>query len=268
MEKSERFAVLHRDGIFVMPNPWHAGIARILASMGFPAVATSSAALAGTLGRRDGAVSRDEALAHARSIVDAVEVPVSADLENGYEHQPEGVAQTIRLAVGTGLAGCSIEDATGNDGAPIYAFEVAVERIQAAVDAVRATSSGFVLTARAENFLHGRADLDDTIKRLKAFEDAGADVLMAPGLPDLDAVRRVCASLQKPFSFMAGIKGKSFPLAELKAAGVRRVTLSTSLYRTAMTAAIEAATEVADHGTFGFVESAMATADLLRRMGR
>ena len=262
-EKAERFRALHQGpGAFVIPNAWDAGSARVLAGLGFQAVATSSGAFAGTLGRRDGRVTREEALAHSRDVAAAVDLPASADLENGFGHAPSFAAETVRLAAGTGLVACSIEDATGEKDRPLYEFTQALERVTAAVEAARATGFGFMLTARSENFLRGNPDLDDTIKRLQAYEKAGADVLMAPGLPDLDAVRAVCAALGRPFNFMAGIPGKSFSVAELAAAGVRRVSLATSLYKAAMTGLLRAATEVKEHGTFGYLSTAMTTAEL------
>lgn len=254
-EKAERFRALHvGPAAFVIANPWDAGSARALAELGFPALATSSAASAGVLGRRDGQLTRDEAIAHAHAIVSATELPVSADLENGFGDAPEFVAQTIALAAEAGLVGGSIEDATGRTEAPLYDFDHAVERVAAAVQAARALPFAFTLTARCENFLRGKPDLDDTIQRLQAFERAGADVLFAPALPDLAAVRAVCAALTRPVNFMVGIKGKSFTLAELEAAGVRRVSLATSLYRAAMKGLLDAATEVRDHGSFGYVD--------------
>ena len=266
-EKAERFRMLHqRAGAFVMPNPWDAGSARMLAGLGFEALATSSGACAGTLGRRDGAVTRDEALAHARAIVEAVDLPVSADLERCFADEPAGVAETIRLAAGIGLVGGSVEDATGRPERPLYGVEEAAARVHTAVEAARGSGVPFVLTARAENFIRGNPDLDDTIARLRAYEAAGADVLMAPGLPDLEAVRAVCAALSRPFNFMAGIKGKSFPVADLAAAGVKRVSLATSLYRAAMTGLVEAAREVKERGRFGYIETSMATPELNRFM--
>jgi 2-methylisocitrate lyase-like PEP mutase family enzyme len=248
------FRALHESGTFVIPNAWDAGSARVLAGLGFRALATSSGAMANALGRLDGHVTREEALAHARAIVAATDLPVSADLERGFGDSPQDAARTIALAGETGLAGGSIEDATGRKDAPIYDFAHAVERVAAAVESARAVPGGFVLTARTENHLRGRNDLDDTIRRLQAFERAGADVLFAPGLPDLESVRAVCKAVSKPVNFMVGIRGKSFTLAELEAAGVRRVSLATSLYRAAMTALVEAAREVRDHGTFDYLE--------------
>jgi 2-methylisocitrate lyase-like PEP mutase family enzyme len=257
--RAERFLELHKS-CFVIANAWDAGSAKLLAGLGFPALATSSGAHAGTLGRRDGQVSRDEALAHAKAIVEATELPVSADYENCFADEPQAAAETVRLAAEVGLAGCSIEDSVQSK---IYPFELAVERVAAA-----ARNRKLVLTARAENFVRGRLDLDDTIKRLQAYEKAGADVLMAPGLPDLDSVRKVCAALSKPFNFMVGIRGKSFSVAELEAAGVRRISLAASLYRIAMTGLVEAAREVKEKGSFGYLERSLATADVVKLMSR
>ena len=262
-DKAARFRALHDGpGAFVIANPWDAGSARLLAALGFQALATSSGASAGTLGRRDGMVARDEALAHARLIVEACDLPVSADLEKCFGDAPDVAAQTIRLAAGVGLVGGSIEDATGDRDRPLYDIGQATERVAAAAAAARAVGFPFTLTARTENFLRGNPSLDDTIKRLQAFETAGADVLMAPGLPDLATARAVCAAVSKPVNFMAGIKGKSFTVAELAAAGVRRISLASSLYRAAMTALLEAAREVKDKGTFGYLERSVTTAEL------
>lgn len=260
MSRAEAFRALHRGpGAFLMPNPWDAGSARVLARLGFPALATSSGACAGVLGRRDGRVTREEALAHAAAIARAVDLPVSADLEKGFGDDPREVAETIRRAAEAGLAGGSIEDATGRREQPLYDFGHAVERVAAAAEAARGR---FVLTARAENFLRGRPDLDDTLRRLQAYAQAGAEVLFAPGLPDLDAVRAVCAAVDKPVSFMAGIRGRSFPVAELEAAGVRRISFATSLYRAAMSGLLEAAREAKEQGRFGYVERVLTSAEL------
>jgi 2-methylisocitrate lyase-like PEP mutase family enzyme len=262
-DKAARFRALHEaPKAFVIPNPWDAGSARILAGLGFQALATSSGASAGILGRRDGKVSRDEALAHARAIVEATDLPVSADLEKGFGDAPSAAAETIRLAAAVGLVGGSIEDATGHKDRPLFDIGPATERVAAAVQAARALSFPFTLTARSESFLRSNPDLDDVIKRLQAFEKAGADVLMAPGLPDLAAVRAVCAALSKPVNFMAGIKGRSFTVAALEAAGVKRISLATSLYRAAMTGLVDAAREVKDMGTFGYLDRSLATPDL------
>jgi 2-methylisocitrate lyase-like PEP mutase family enzyme len=260
-EKAERFKALHAKA-FVFPNPWDAGSARILAGLGFEALATSSGASAGVLGKRDGKVTRDEALAHARAIVEATDLPVAADLEKGFGDSPQDAAETIRLAAAVGLVGGSIEDATGNKDKPLYDIGQATERIAAAVEAARSVGFPFMLTARAENFLRGSPDLDDTIRRLQAYEKAGADVLFAPGLPDLASVRIVCSSLSKPFNFMVGIKGKSFTVAELKEAGVKRISLATSLYRAAMSGLIDAAREAKDSGRFTYLDRTLTTPDL------
>ena len=267
-EKAIRFRTLHDGpGVFIIPNPWDAISARLLAGMGFQALATSSAAAAAVLGRRDGKLSRGQALAQARAIVDAVDLPVSADLEKGFGETPKTVAETVRMAAEIGLVGCTIEDSTGDPDHPLYDFELAVERIAAAADAARSMDFPFMLTARAHNYLYASPSLDETIRRLKAFEEAGADVLFAPGLPDLAAVRAVCSAVSKPFNFMVGIKGKSFSVAELATAGVRRISLATSLYRAAMTGLISAAREAKDTGQFGFLERSMTTLELNELMG-
>ena len=249
-----------------MPNAWDAGSSRVLAGLGFQAVATSSGACANVLGKLDGSVTREEAFAHAKACVDAVEIPVSADLEKCVAARPEDAAETIRRAAALGIAGGSIEDASGNPDKPIYDFALAVERVAAAAQAAKA--SGFVLTARAENFLNKRADLDDTLKRLQAFEKAGADVLFAPGLPDLVAVRAACSAVKKPVSFMVAIPGKSFSVAELADCGVRRISFATSLYRAAMSGLIAAATEIRDKGTFGYLERSLPSSEIGKHMRR
>jgi 2-methylisocitrate lyase-like PEP mutase family enzyme len=263
-ELAARFRALHESGVFVIPNVWDGASAAIMTRLGFKALATSSAACAATLGKLDGEVAREEALVHARLIVSVSDCPVAADLENGFGHAPETVADTIRLAIATGLVGGSIEDASGDPRAPIYEFDHAVERVTAAALEAHGRRLHFTLTARAENFLHGRPDLDDTVRRLQAFERAGADVLFAPGLPDLAAVRTVCSALKKPVNFMVGMRGKSFAVAELAAAGVRRISLSTSLYRAAITGLLAATSEVSEHGTFGYVESIVGGGELER----
>jgi len=262
-EKAARFRALHQaPGAFVIPNPWDIGSARTLEGLGFQALATSSAASAGSLGRRDGQLTRQEALAHSRSIVEAAALPVSADLENGFGDAPEIVAETVRLAAEAGLVGCTIEDATRTPDKPIYDTNLAVERIAAAAQAARSLPFPFMLTARAHNLLFPGANLNDTIKRLLAFEEAGADVLFAPGLPDLDAVRAVCAAVSKPVNFMVGIKGKSFSVDELASAGVKRISLATSLYRAAMTGFLDAAREVKELGRFTFLDRSVTTAEI------
>jgi len=261
VDKAERFRALHaRPGAFVVPNPWDAGTARILEHLGFEALTTTSAGLAFALGRRDGAgvVTRAETLANAKAIVDATDLPVAADLENGYGHAPEAAAETIRLAgLGAGLVGGSIEDTTGDPLRPIYDFQHAVERIAAAVEAARALPFPFVLVARAENFLHDRGDLDDTIRRLQAFEAVGADALYAPGLTRAEEIRTVCAALTKPVNVIMGLKDASFSVAELAALGVRRISVGSALSRAALGAFVRAAREIREQGTFGFASDAI-----------
>jgi 2-methylisocitrate lyase-like PEP mutase family enzyme len=266
-DKGARFRALHESpGTFVIPNPWDVASARLLAGMGFKALATSSAASAVAMGKRDGKLTRDEALAHAEVIVNATNLPVSADLESGFGDAPETVAETVRLAGAAGLVGCTIEDSTRNPDQPLYDFSFAVERIVAAVEAARSLPFPFLLTARAHNLLFANPSLDETIARLQAFEKAGADVLFAPGLPDLASVRQVCSALSKPFNFMVGIKGKSFSVGDLAAAGVKRISLATSLYRAAMTGLYNAARAVTDEGNFDFIEHSLNTSDLIEVM--
>lgn len=262
-EKAERFRELHEaPGTFIIPNPWDGASARILEAMGFPALATSSGACAATLGRRDGAVSRDEALSHATLIVENTGLPVAADLENCFADDPAEAAETIRLAAAAGLVGGSIEDATGRPEHPLFDFDLAVERVAAAASVARSLPFPFLLAARTEGLLRGHASLQDVVHRLQAFEKAGADVLFAPGLPDIEAVRTVCRSVSKPVNFMVGIPGRSFTVAELSAAGVKRISLATSLYKAAITGFLSAINEVRDHGTFTYVESSISTRDL------
>ena len=263
LDKATHFRALHTGRrAFVIPNPWDGGSARLLESLGFRALATSSAAAAATLGRRDYGITRAEALAMARVIADATDLPVSADLENGFGDAPEFVAETVRLAGEAGLAGCSIEDATGDDAHPLYDLGQAVERVAAAAEAARALPFPFVFTARAEGLLHERPDLDDVIVRLQAYERAGADVLFAPGVKTLAEVRAVCTAVTKPVNFMNGMKGATFAVAELEAAGARRISLAASLYRAAMTGLRDAAREVAESGTFAFAGRVMTSAEL------
>jgi 2-methylisocitrate lyase-like PEP mutase family enzyme len=264
LERARQFCALHQSGTFVIANCWDGGSARILTARGFPALATSSGASAGTLGRLDGNVSIDEAMAQARIICGATTLPVSADLEKGFGDAPAATAKAISLAAATGLVGGSIEDATGRKEAPIFDVGFATERVAAAVQAARTLPFPFTLTARAENYLHGKPDLDDTIKRLQAYERAGADVLFAPGLPDLAAVRTVCSSLSKPVNFMVGIRGKSFSVVELAEAGVRRISLAASLYRAAMTGLDDAAREIRKSGTFGYLDESMSSDELAK----
>lgn len=254
IRKADAFVQLHQNpGIFEIPNPWDIGSARQFEKLGAKALATSSSASAQALGLSDGRLGRDAALAHAREIASAVSVPVSADLENGFGHSPEDVAQTIRLAGQTGIVGASIEDYSGDPARPIYGFEQSVERIAAAAQAARALPFAFTLTARSENFLRGVTNLQDTIARLKAYEAAGAQALFAPGLPDLEAVRAVCAALKSPFNFMVGMKGRSFSRAELADAGVKRISFGGTFYKVAMAASQAAAREAMEGRTYSFV---------------
>jgi 2-methylisocitrate lyase-like PEP mutase family enzyme len=268
MSSGERHAAFrdlhHRDGAFVIPNPWDAGSARILAGMGFEALATTSAGFAFSRGRGDGEISRDEVLAHCREIVAATPLPVSADLENGFGDRPEDVAGTIRLAGETGLAGASIEDFTGDPERPIFDFALAVERITAAVEAARAITPDFVLTARAENFLFGRRDLDETLRRLQAFEAVGADVLYAPGLKDIETIRTVCDAASKPVNVVMGLPGATFSVDDLAAAGVKRISVGSSLARLVYGDLIAAAGEIREHGTFTFAERAPGFKDVTK----
>jgi 2-methylisocitrate lyase-like PEP mutase family enzyme len=244
-------ALHHRDGPpLLLPNPWDAGSARLLESLGFEALATTSSGFAATLGRLDYGVTRDEALEHAAAIARAVSVPVSADLENGFGDAPEEAAETVRLAARAGLAGGSIEDATGRDDEPVYDLEAAAARVAAAAEAAR--DAGFVLTARAENHLYGRDDLTDTIARLQAFEAAGADVLYAPGLVKLEDIREVVRSVGKPVNVLALPDAPSVP--ELAEVGVRRVSVGGAFAFTALGAVVDAARELQERGTYGFSE--------------
>ncbi|MFC4352012.1 oxaloacetate decarboxylase [Fodinicurvata halophila] len=256
--KFEQFRTLHqRRSSFVIPNPWDAGSARLLTSLGFEALATTSAGYAFSKGKRDSlsALGRAEMLDNAAGIVAATHLPVSADLGDGFGADPETCAETIRSAADVGLVGGSIEDATGNPEAPVYEFSQAVVRVRAAAEAAR--ERPFVLTARAENHLYGRDDLDETIRRLQAFEEAGADVLYAPGLPDLDAIRSVCASVSRPVNVVMGLKGPVYSVAELEEAGVRRISVGGSMARAALGALMRAAREVKENGTFTYAAEAL-----------
>jgi 2-methylisocitrate lyase-like PEP mutase family enzyme len=264
LQKAERFKALHsRPGTFVIPNPWDAGTTRILTSLGFEALTTTSAGLAFMLGKRDGdgSVTRDETLANAKMIVDATHLPVAGDLENGYGDAPEVAAETIRLAgEQAGLVGGSIEDATGDPQRPIYDFQHAVERVAAAAEAARALPFPFMLVGRAENFRCGRRDLDDTIRRLQAFEAAGADVLFAPGVARSEDIRTLCASVGKPVNVVMGltmIQGAPMSAGELAKLGVKRISLGSALNRAAMGAFLRAAREIREKGTFSFAEQAI-----------
>jgi 2-methylisocitrate lyase-like PEP mutase family enzyme len=262
-DKGAAFRRLHAEpGAFVIPNPWDIGTARILAALGFRALATTSAGMAFSLGVAEGQTPRQAVLDHCRMLVAATDLPVSADLEKGFGDSPESAAETIRAAAATGLAGGSLEDHTGRPDDPIYPFALAVERIAAAAEARRAMPNDFVLTARAENFLWGRPDLDDTIRRLQAFEAAGADVLYAPGLHDLETIRTVCSAVTKPVNIIMGMPGATFGVAELAEAGAKRISVGSALARLAYGAFVEAAREMQRHGTFRFSDKAMGFAEL------
>jgi 2-methylisocitrate lyase-like PEP mutase family enzyme len=249
-DKASRFLELHRPGQpLLMPNAWDAGSAKVLASLGFQALATTSSGFAATLGRLDYHVTREEALEHSRTIAGATDVPVSADLENAYADDPDGVAETVRVASETGLAGCSVEDFSGRDDEPIYDLAFAAERVKAAAEAAH---PGFVLTARAENYLHGRRDLGETIARLHAYQEAGADVLFAPGLRQAQDIRQLVSSVDRPVSVLALPGGPT--VAELAELGVARISVGGALAFNGLGALVEAATELRDHGTYGFAE--------------
>jgi 2-methylisocitrate lyase-like PEP mutase family enzyme len=263
--KADVFARLHqRPGIFAIPNPWDAGSAKLLARLGFEALATTSAGFAFSIGKPDAeGVARDEMLAHVRAVVEATDLPVSADLQNGFGDDPEGCAETITLGAAAGLVGGSIEDASGRRDDPIYPFDLAVERVRAAVQAARSLPFHFTLTARAENLLHGRNDLKDTIRRLEAFADAGADVLFAPGLRTRDAIEAVVQAVApKPVNVIMGLSGVGFTLEELAALGVKRVSVGSALARAALTAFLRAAREIREHGTFTFARDTIPVAEI------
>jgi 2-methylisocitrate lyase-like PEP mutase family enzyme len=251
IQQAERFLALHHQPQpLLLPNPWDLGSAKLLAWLGFSALATTSSGFAGTVGRLDGGVTRDEALAHAAAIVRATDLPVSADLENGFADSPAEVAETMQLAAMAGLAGCSVEDFTGRADDPIYEAPLAAERITAAAEVAASGPIRLVLTARAENYLHGRPDLADTIARLQAYQEAGADVLYAPGLTDLADIRQVVTSVDLPVNVLALPGGP--PISELGAAGVRRVSVGGSFAFAALGALVQAATELREEGTYGF----------------
>lgn len=261
--KGGAFRKLHeRDGAFIIPNPWDVGTARLLAHLGFEALATTSAGYAFSVGQRDNTISRDEMMAHVRAIASATDLPVSADLENGFGDQPDTVAETIRIAAATGLVGGSIEDSTTRPDEPIYEHELAVERIRAAVEVVRSLDFSFTLTARAENYLVGRRDLTDTIKRLQAYQQAGADVLYAPGLTSRDDIAAVVSSVDRPVNVVMGLQGVRLSLAELSQLGVKRVSVGSALSRAALGAFLRAAREMREHGTFDFSDEAVSYRDL------
>ena len=271
LEKARAFRALHeRPGVFVIPNPWDAGTAKLLASLGFESLATTSLGFANTLGRVDGAnaVGRDEVLDNCRLIAGATDLPVSADLENCYADAPAAAARTIALAAEAGMVGGSIEDATGNANKPIYDFDFAVERVRAAVAAARALPFPFMLTARAENFLHGRPDLDDTLKRLQAFERAGADVLYAPGLKDLATIRAVVAAVKKPLNVLMASADPALTVRDLGEAGVKRISTGSGLARLGLAAFMRGARALKDQGSFAWIAEAIPSRELKDVFGR
>ena len=266
-ERAAAFKALHASGIFLIPNPWDAGTARMLAALGFEALATTSAGHAFSMGQADNTLTRETTLAHAREIAAATDLPVSADLGNAFGDSPERVAETIRLAAETGLVGASVEDATYIEARPVYDVGLAAERVLAASEAAHDLPVPLVLTARAENFIVGRPDLADTIKRLQAFQQAGADVLYAPGLLTLDDVRAVVTSVDRPVNVLAGIAGARFTMAELAAAGVRRVSTGSALARAALGECLRAAVEMRG-GTFAFVNRAASSKEIAGLLAR
>jgi len=262
-EKGRLFRALHTgERAFIIPNPWDAGTARLLATVGFRALATTSAGFAFSLGKKDGTIGREETMAHARAIVAATDLPVSADLENGFGDPPETVAETFRLAAETGLVGGSVEDVSGRADSPLYEIDRAAERVRGAAEVVRNLPFPFVLTARAENYLVGRPDLKDTIARLQAYQEAGADVLYAPGLKTKEEIASVVSAVDRPVNVVMGLQGVSLSLAELSAIGVKRVSLGSTLSRTALGAFLRAAREMAEEGTFTFAEEAVGYKEL------
>lgn len=263
VEKGEAFRALHeRAGAFVIPNPFDMGTARLLAGLGFEALATTSAGFAFTLGRTDYSVTRDEMIGHIGTIAAATDLPVSADLENCYADEPRAAAETIRLAAEAGVVGGSIEDTTGNPRDPIYPLEFAAERVRAAAEAARSLPFPFTLTARAENFLWDRPDLADTIARLQAFQEAGADVLYAPGLMTIEDISSLVAEVDRPVNVLMGIKGFRFGVRELSEAGVKRISVGSALSRVALSAFIDAARELRDSGTLGVLKQASSIEEL------
>ncbi len=263
-EKGWTFRALHeRDRAFIIPNPWDIGTARLLAHLGFEALAATSAGYAFSMGQRDQTIGRDKMMAHVSAMASATDLPVSADLENGFADAPEIVAETIRLAAAAGLVGGSIEDATGRPDPPIYEEAFAADRVRAAAETARALGFPFTLTARAENYLVGRPDLRDTIKRLQAYQEAGADVLYAPGLTSKDDIAAVVSSVDRPVNVLMGLQGAPLSLAALSAIGVRRVSVGSALARTALGALLRAGREMREHGTFTFAEDAVSSRDIM-----
>jgi len=264
-QKAIRFRELHNQpGVFVIPNPWDVGSARMLASMDFKALATTSSGFAHSHGLKDGSVSREQVLSHCKQIVEASDLPVSADLENGYGSRPEDVAETIELAAATGLVGGSIEDYTNNASEPIFDFNLAVERIQAAVESKNKLSHDFLLTARSENYLWDRKDIDDTVKRLQAFEEAGADVLYAPGIQDIDTIRLICEAVTKPVNVVIEMSDTKLAINDISSAGAKRISIGSILFLTAYGAFERAASELKNYGTFNFASNAIEFSELER----
>jgi 2-methylisocitrate lyase-like PEP mutase family enzyme len=262
-EKGRAFRALHeRDRAFIIPNPWDIGSACLLAHAGFEALATTSAGYAFSVGQTDNTIDRFEMIAHVAQIAEAADLPVNADLENGYGDSPDLAAQTVRLAAEAGACGGSIEDATGKSDHPIYEIAHAADRIRAAAETVRALPFTFTLTARAENYLNGRPDIKDTIKRLQAYQEAGANVLYAPGLTTKEEIAAVVSSVDRPVNVLAALAGAPLTLAELSALGVKRVSIGSVLSRAAYGAAIRAATEMRERGTFTFADEAISFRDL------
>lgn len=267
-DKAIAFRALHeRDRAFIIPNPWDVGTARLLAHLGFEALATTSAGFAFSLGQKDNTIGRDQMMDHVRTIASATDLPVSADLENGFGDDPETVAETIRMAAEAGLAGGSIEDATARPDQPIYDFERAVERVRAAVEAARALPFPFTLTARAENYLCGRQDLADTIRRLQAYQEAGADVLYAPGLASREDITAVVRSVDRPVNVVMGLQGARLSLDELSEIGVKRISVGSALSRAALGAFLRAAREMRESGTFTFAADAVSYRDISAMFG-
>jgi 2-methylisocitrate lyase-like PEP mutase family enzyme len=262
-EKGQAFRRLHeREGAFVIPNPWDMGTARLLGRLGFEALATTSAGFAFSAGRRDRTMRRDQVMEHVEQLVAATDLPVSADLENGFGDDPQTVAQTIRMATATGLVGGSIEDSSGRTNDPIYEHELAVERVRAAAEAAAALPFPFMLTARSENYLNGRPDLKDTIRRLQAFQDAGANVLYAPGLANRDDIAAVVSSVNRPVNVLMGLPGMRLSVADLSAIGVKRISVGGALARAALGAFLRAASEIRDRGTCQFADEAVSSRDI------
>jgi 2-methylisocitrate lyase-like PEP mutase family enzyme len=256
-EKGTAFRALHqRNRAFIIPNPWDVGSARLLAHMGFESLATTSMGYAFSIGKTDGAVGRNKMIAHVRDMAAGTDLPVSADLENCYADEPEAAAETIKLAAAAGVVGGSIEDATGRPEQPIYEFALAVERVRAAVATARSLPFTFTLTARAENYLHGPPDLNDTIKRLQAFQEAGADVLYAPGLRSKEDIAAVLSSVDRPVNVLMGLQGVLLTLDELSTMGARRISVGSALQRTALGAFLRGAREMREKGTFTFASDA------------